>query len=576
MASSSAADPLVHVAFNSKGTHFVAATSTGIRVFSCSPLKHMFSKNGFDSPDGGFGSPGEVVSADMALSGPVVAVVFRESGAADSSGQGGHKIRYWSELYCQMMPNMSPSCRGAVRAVRHVGDHVLVAGEDRVALHEASRRAVRRTGEFDTGPNPLGVCALAQTGGGRAFVLACPRPARGEVQVRHGGRGRRVVDVHAHSSSLACVALSRDGRLLATASSKGTVLRVFGTTDGKKLQEAVVVAGGDMRQEKASTCTVVSRVAGSKRPGSGPAFAVRRWKPGFINYHWRYADWQTEVDAAGAEVRAVHVHGDKTVLVLDGRVEVYGPEEGGGVLHRVETGGGCNPLGVCAVSQCVDDDAPLAFACPGAEVGEVRVERWAGEFTPVSFPAHSSRLACLAMSCDGRLVATASVKGTIVRVFLATGGALLREFRRGKDRADIHCMAFSPDSMWLAVSSDKATVHVFKINVDLASLAPEDDDGLQATSPAQSAATSDNKGSYLSYLTGLVPGIPGYLKPSKAECSLAKFHLRQGVKYSVAFSHEPYTVLIVGMDGSFYRCQFDPVKAGEMKQLEYRDFMSIK
>ena len=27
---------------------------------------------------------------------------------------------------------------------------------------------------------------------------------------------------------------------------------------------------------------------------------------------------------------------------------------------------------------------------------------------------------------------------------------------------------------------------------------------------------------------------------------------------------------------SFYRCEFDPVKGGDMKQLEYRNFMKMK
>lgn len=37
--------------------------------------------------------------------------------------------------------------------------------------------------------------------------------------------------------------------------------------------------------------------------------------------------------------------------------------------------------------------------------------------------------------------------------------------KRGFDRADIYSIVFSPDSEWLAVSSDKGTVHVFHINV---------------------------------------------------------------------------------------------------------------
>lgn len=52
---------------------------------------------------------------------------------------------------------------------------------------------------------------------------------------------RRTRFVQAHASALACIALSGGGRLLATASEKGTLVRVWSTADGSKLQ---VVAHG--------------------------------------------------------------------------------------------------------------------------------------------------------------------------------------------------------------------------------------------------------------------------------------------------------------------------------------------
>jgi hypothetical protein len=101
----------------------------------------------------------------------------------------------------------------------------------------------------------------------------------------------------------------------------------------------------------------------------------------------------------------------------------------------------------------------------------------------------------------------------------------LLQLRRGTDRADIHCIVFSPDSKWLAVSSDKATVHVFRVadSADLASSttpqsgaeqklnAPEE--GGQAAPaaapPAESLPASASlpgakasKGSSLSFLKG--------------------------------------------------------------------------
>nr|TKW36408.1 hypothetical protein SEVIR_2G438500v2 [Setaria viridis] len=174
-------------------THLVAATSSGVRVFSCSSLEHVFSRSSFTFPDGS-GAAGEVTSADLASSSFLVAIVF------------GDTIQMMSA------PSAMPGTTSSSPA-----------------------RTGRRSMIFP-------VCALAQVEGGRAFVLACPSPTIGEVHVWHGSNGDRV-DVHAHNWSVACLELSGDGQLLATADSTGTVLRIFSTIDGLTLQESYVNEG---------------------------------------------------------------------------------------------------------------------------------------------------------------------------------------------------------------------------------------------------------------------------------------------------------------------------------------------
>lgn len=193
-------------------------------------------------------------------------------------------------------------------------------------------------------------------------------------------------------------------------------------------RKAIVAAAGDMLSLKESACATVSRVDSTK-------FFIRRWKPGYMNYHWRYFEGEKTYSGGEDDVRAVRVHGTKTVVVLVGRLEVLScrtkdtDDKELWLLHSVVTGG--NPLGLYAVSS----GAPFAFACPATRDGEVHVERWEdeGEVTPpvVAIRAHSSRLASIAMSCNGRLVATASVRGTLVRIFSATDGALLQEVSGG-------------------------------------------------------------------------------------------------------------------------------------------------
>ncbi|CAN1355879.1 Autophagy-related protein 18a [Linum perenne] len=184
--------------------------------------------------------------------------------------------------------------------------------------------------------------------------------------------------------------------------------------------------------------------------------------------------------------------------------------------------------------------------------------------------AHDSKVACMSLNQDGRLLATASSKGTLVRVFKTLDGSLLQEVRRGADRADIYSLAFSSDAHWLGVSSNKGTVHVFSIKVDSGSLATLSNNTKSLVSPASSPATGLGVSS-LSIFKGVLP------KYFSSEWSIAQFRLPKcSNQYLVGFGQQKNTVVVVGLNGSFYRCEFDPVKGGDMKQLEHHTFLKGK
>ena len=136
----------------------------------------------------------------------------------------------------------------------------------------------------------------------------------------------------------------------------------------------------------------------------------------------------------------------------------------------------------------------MVLVCPGLQKGQVRIEHYASKRTKFVL-AHDSRIACFALTQDGSLLATASSKGTLVRIFNTVDGTLRQEVganyyyiasaldprcsfdsynnddvtvqvRRGADRAEIYSLAFSSNAEWLAVSSDKGTVHVFGLKVN--------------------------------------------------------------------------------------------------------------
>ncbi|NXR35970.1 WIPI4 protein, partial [Zosterops hypoxanthus] len=82
---------------------------------------------------------------------------------------------------------------------------------------------------------------------------------------------------------------------------------------------------------------------------------------------------------------------------------------------------------------------------------------------PVTINAHQSEVGCAALSPTGTMVASASRRGTLIRLFCTQSRARLLELRRGTDPATLYCLAFSPDCSFLCAVSDKGTGHVFAL-----------------------------------------------------------------------------------------------------------------
>ncbi|XAR66060.1 hypothetical protein NMG60_11012115 [Bertholletia excelsa] len=272
-----------------------------------------------------------------------------------------------------------------------------------------------------------------------------------------------------------------------------------------------------------------------------------------------------------SEVRAVKLRRDRIVVVLEHKIYVYNFMDLK-LLHQIETL--ANPRGLCCLSHDVNTSV---LACPGLRKGQVQIEHFGLNMTKL-ISAHDSQISCLTLTMDGLLLASASTKGTLIRIFNTLDGTQLQEVRRGVDRADIYSIALSPDVQWLAVSSDKGTIHIFSLRVrvvgkDLStcSSAAQSPTMIHQSSSSSLDALvppsiSANPNSSLAFMKGVLP------KYFSSEWSFAQFHLPDYTRFIAAFGSQN-SVMIVGMDGSFYRCSFDPVNGGQMLQQEYVRFL---
>lgn len=80
--------------------------------------------------------------------------------------------------------------------------------------------------------------------------------------------------------------------------------------------------------------------------------------------------------------------------------------------------------------------------------------------------AHKSAIAALVLSKDGSLLATASDKGTIIRVFSVDSGVKLYQFRRGTYPTRIYSLAFSSNNQHVLATSSSGTVHIFRLGAE--------------------------------------------------------------------------------------------------------------
>ena len=82
----------------------------------------------------------------------------------------------------------------------------------------------------------------------------------------------------------------------------------------------------------------------------------------------------------------------------------------------------------------------------------------------ITIKAHNSNISCLALNSDGSLVATASEKGTLIRIYRTDNGELLQEVRRGKENAEIYSISFNNSNQFMACTSDRGTIHIFSLD----------------------------------------------------------------------------------------------------------------
>lgn len=159
-------------------------------------------------------------------------------------------------------------------------------------------------------------------------------------------------------------------------------------------------------------------------------------------------------------------------------------------------------------------------ACAGEHIDPIVLGREPGTFVASTkvVRAHRTALAQLvvcstAAGCPDGTIATASVTGTILRLF-SSGGSLLREFRRGTTPGTITQLAFGTD-MLIAISGS-GTGHVYNL---------ADENTHSSLRPL---------GNYIGYFAGEWSALQFETDPrSCLHCNAGLIHITQGQVHTV-------------------------------------------
>eukprot|EP00009_Paramoeba_aestuarina_P001815 CAMPEP_0201507796 /NCGR_PEP_ID=MMETSP0161_2-20130828/1356_1 /ASSEMBLY_ACC=CAM_ASM_000251 /TAXON_ID=180227 /ORGANISM="Neoparamoeba aestuarina, Strain SoJaBio B1-5/56/2" /LENGTH=284 /DNA_ID=CAMNT_0047902267 /DNA_START=99 /DNA_END=950 /DNA_ORIENTATION=+ len=244
------------------------------------------------------------------------------------------------------------------------------------------------------------------------------------------------------NSSLLFVGFNQDDGCFACGTEKGFIIY---NCDPLKERFRRDLNGGIGIVEMLFRCNILALVGGGRNP-KYPPNKVMIWD-----------DYQNKCIAElefKSPVKAVRLRKDRIVVALETKVYIYNFTDLR-LMTSFETTN--NPTGLIALSPKENN---TVLVCPGLEPGHARIELFDVPKTH-NIIAHETGLACVALNMDGTLLATASEKGTLVRIYDTASGELLRELRRGSGQAQIYSIKFSPDSKFLLVTSDTGTIHLF-------------------------------------------------------------------------------------------------------------------
>ena len=210
------ANSMLYVNFNQDGSCFAVGTQTGFRIINSIPFKNNFCRD----MNGGIGL------IEMLNRSNIVALI----GGGKSPRYASNKLVLWDDHKAKEISEMR--FMSHVKNVKMKRDRIFVVTEDKIYVFNFN--TLELVDSLETKNNNKGIISISVKGN---TIVAYPdKNEIGSVKVKDYDKQNEIT-IKAHKGPINCLQLNKDGTILATASDKGTLIRLFDTSNGEAIQE---------------------------------------------------------------------------------------------------------------------------------------------------------------------------------------------------------------------------------------------------------------------------------------------------------------------------------------------------
>ena len=252
-------------------------------------------------------------------------------------------------------------------------------------------------------------------------------------------------------------------------------------------------------------------------------------------------------------VKNIKLTKDKIIIVIEKKIYIFNLSNLEMINEPIETNQ--NPNGLIGISY-----KKFILAYPSIiSQGKVEIKSFDNkENINESILCHGTNLQMISLNSEGTLLATASEKGTLIRIYsIYNKGDFIQEVRRGTENAKILSIKFEPLNRFIVCTSDKSTVHIFTLysaNQALKLINKENSEIKENDDIKVPKNQTKTWGKFLSIFGN---------KKKNYEYSFARVRVDDNKCISQWGSDNK--IFILSLTGNYYILQFNPNEGGDYK-----------